>query len=81
MSCEQARNLGWLEALHPEEMAPTAKGVWKEALNTGQPIDIVHRVKTANGKVEMVRARGSPSYGPSGKMDVVRPRMRGQSTS
>src|SRR5580658_218644 len=25
MSCEQARNLGWMEALHPEDMAATKK--------------------------------------------------------
>ena len=67
MSCEQARNLGWLEALHPEEMAPTMKAL-KEALSTGQPIDIVHRVKTANGKWKWLRARGMPSYGPCGKI-------------
>jgi PAS domain S-box-containing protein len=67
MSCEQAHNLGWLEALHPEEMAATMKAL-KEALNTGQPIDIVHRVKTVNGKWKWLRARGSPSYGPSGKI-------------
>jgi PAS domain S-box-containing protein len=67
MSCEQARNLGWLEALHPEEMAPTMKAL-KEALDTGQPIDIVHRVKTVNGRWKWLRARGSPSFGPSGKI-------------
>lgn len=67
MSCEQARNLGWLEALHPEEMAPTMKSL-KEALDTGQPIDIVHRVKTVNGRWKWLRARGSPSFGPSGNI-------------
>jgi PAS domain S-box-containing protein len=67
MSFEQARNSGWLEALHPEELDPTIKAL-KEALNTGQPIDIVHRVKTVNGKWKWLRARGSPSYGPSGKI-------------
>jgi len=67
MSCEQARNLGWLEALHPEEMVPTMKSL-KEALDTGKPIDIVHRVKTLNGEWKWLRARGSPSYGPSGKI-------------
>jgi PAS domain S-box-containing protein len=67
MSCEQARNLGWREALHPEEMAPMINAL-KEALNTGQPIDIVHRVRTVNGKWKRLRARGSPSYGPSGKI-------------
>jgi len=48
-------------------MVPTMKAL-KEALNTGQSIDIVHRVKTMNGKWKWLRARGSPSYGPSGKI-------------
>ena len=67
MSCEQARNLGWLEALHPEERAPAMEAL-KQALETGRPIDIVHRVKTVNGNWKWLRARGSPSYGPSGKI-------------
>jgi PAS domain S-box-containing protein len=67
MSCEQARMLGWLEALHPEDKAPTMKAL-TEALGTGQPIDIVHRVKMVNGRWKWLRARGSPSYGPSGKI-------------
>ncbi len=67
MSCEQARNLGWLEALHPDEMAPTMNAL-KEALQTGEQIDIAHRVKAVNGEWKWLRARGSPSYGPSGKI-------------
>jgi PAS domain S-box-containing protein len=67
MSSEQARNLGWLEALRPEERDPTMRAL-KEALNTGRPIDIVHRVKTVNGRWKWLLARGSPSYGPSGKV-------------
>jgi PAS domain S-box-containing protein len=67
MSCDQARNLGWLEALHLEETALTMKAL-KEALNTAQPIDIVHRVKTVSGNWKWLRARGTPSYGPSGKI-------------
>ena len=55
------------EALHPEEMAATMKAL-KESLITGVPIYIVHRVKTMNGKWKWLRARGSPSYGPSGKI-------------
>lgn len=67
MSCEQARMLGWLEALHHEDRAPTMKAL-REALGTGQPIDILHRIKMVNGGWKWLRARGSPSYGPSGKI-------------
>jgi PAS domain S-box-containing protein len=67
ISCEQARNLGWQEAIHPEEMAATMNAL-KDALNSGRPIDIMHRVKTVNGKWKWLRARGSPSYGTCGKI-------------
>jgi PAS domain S-box-containing protein len=62
MSSEQARNLGWLEALHPEERAPAMEAL-KQALETGRPIDIVHRVKTVNGNWKWLRARGSRATG------------------
>jgi PAS domain S-box-containing protein len=67
MSCEQARMLGWLEALHPEDQGPTMKAL-RESLDSGQPIDIVHRVKMVNGGWKWLRARGSASYGPSEKI-------------
>jgi PAS domain S-box-containing protein len=67
MSCEQALKSGWQQALHPDERASTIKAL-KDALQTGQPIDIIHRVKSLNGKWKWLRARGSPSYGPSGKI-------------
>jgi PAS domain S-box-containing protein len=67
MSREQTRKMGWLDALHADDVAPTLKAL-KEVLQTGKPIDIVHRVKTVEGKWKWLRARGSPYYGPSGKI-------------
>jgi len=67
MSCEQARMFGWLDALHPDDKTPTLKAL-REAIDTGRPIDVVHRVKMVNGGWKWLRARGSPSYGPSGKI-------------
>jgi PAS domain S-box-containing protein len=67
MSLEQARKMGWLDALHADDVAPTLKAL-SEVLHSGKPIDIVHRVKTVDGKWKWLRARGSPSYGPSGEI-------------
>jgi PAS domain S-box-containing protein len=67
LSKEQAFKLGWLEAIHPDDVAPTVNAL-KEALETGREIDIEHRVKTADRKWKWLRARGLPLYCPSGRI-------------
>lgn len=64
MSREQACKLGWLDALHPDDMAPTLKAL-QESLHTGKPIDINHGVKDADGKWKLLRTRGLPYFGSS----------------
>jgi PAS domain S-box-containing protein len=67
MSKERTRNLGWLEALHKEDVGPTMKTL-REALQTCKPIDAEYRVKSVDGKWKWMRARGFPRYGPSGEI-------------
>jgi PAS domain S-box-containing protein len=67
MTRERAQKLWWLEALHPNDVAPTMKAL-VEALRTGKPIDIDHRVKTADSRWKWLRARGSPLYGSTGEI-------------
>jgi PAS domain S-box-containing protein len=67
LSKERTRNLGWLEALHKEDVGPTMKTL-REALHTGKPIDAEYRVKSADGKWKWMRARGFPRYGRSGEI-------------
>jgi PAS domain S-box-containing protein len=67
MTREQSRQLGWLEALHPDDLEPTMSAL-RESLQIGKPIDIVHRVKTADSKWKWLRARGSPLYGSTGEI-------------
>ena len=67
MTQEQTRNLGWLAALHPDDLGPTVKAL-RETLQTGKPIDIEHRVKTIDGKWKPLRARGLPLVAPSGEI-------------
>jgi PAS domain S-box-containing protein len=64
---EQTRNLGWLEALHPEDVEPTMKAI-ANALHSGEPIDIEYRVKCVGGEWKWMRSRGSPRVGPSGQI-------------
>jgi len=67
LSKEQTRNLGWLDALHPEDVAPTKKAL-KEALHTGNPIDVEFRIKSVDGIWRWMRSRGSPRRGLSGEI-------------
>jgi PAS domain S-box-containing protein len=66
-SQERMRNMGWLDALHPEDVEPAMK-ILRIALHTGQPIDMEFRLKSTDGRWVWMRSRGSPCYGPSGEI-------------
>ena len=67
LSKEQTHDLGWLDALYPEDVAPTMK-VLREALRTGTPLDVEYRIKGVDGMWRWMRSRGSPHRGPSGEI-------------
>ena len=67
LSKEQTRNMGWLDALHPQDVAPTMKAL-KEALRSGNPLDVEYRIKSVSGMWRWMRSRGSPHRGPSGEI-------------
>jgi len=69
LSKEKTRNLGWLEALHPEDVEPTMRKL-REGLQSGSPIDVEYRVKNSSREWRWMRSRGSPLRGPSG--DILR---------
>ena len=64
LSEEQSLKLGWLEAVHPDDVAPTLKAL-KDALNAGSRLIVDHRVKTVDGRWKWLRARGSPRFASS----------------
>jgi len=63
LSMERTRGMGWLEALHPEDVEPILK-----ALHSASPIDVELRVKSIDGRWRWMRFRGSPRFGPSGQI-------------
>jgi PAS domain S-box-containing protein len=67
MSKDKTRNLGWLEAVHPEDVESTMK-VLLEALHSGKLVDIEYRVKSIDRGWIWMRARGSPRVGMTGKI-------------
>jgi PAS domain-containing protein len=60
---------GWMEALHPDDVAHTVAAI-QETVRTGKPIDIEYRVKAPDGAWKWMWSRGSAVLGPSG--EVVR---------
>jgi PAS domain S-box-containing protein len=67
LSKDKTRNLGWLEAVHPDDVEPTMKALG-EALRTGKPVDVEYRVKSLDCGWRWMRSRGSPRVGPAGKI-------------
>jgi PAS domain-containing protein len=62
-----SRNLGWLEALHPDDLEPTIRTI-KAALDVGVPVDIEYRVSDLEDEWRWLRSRGAPRFGPSGEI-------------
>jgi PAS domain S-box-containing protein len=67
LSKENTRNLGWLDALHPEDVQPTLKAL-RAGMHTEMPIDVEYRVKSVDGGWRWVRSRGSPCVESAGKV-------------
>jgi PAS domain S-box-containing protein len=67
LSKERTRNLGWLEAVHPEDVEPTMKAL-QEGLLSGKQIDIEYRVQSLDRGWRWMRSRGSPRVGPTGQI-------------
>lgn len=67
---EQALGNGWLQALHPSDVAPTVEAI-QASLRTGTPIDVKYRVSRPGGEWKWMRSRGSPCFEPSGKVICI----------
>ncbi|WP_213804304.1 EAL domain-containing protein [Granulicella sp. dw_53] len=64
---KRIRNLGWLEALHEDDLQPVVK-IMRDALRTGKPIDIEYRIRNVDGDWTWIRSRGKPHFSPSGEI-------------
>jgi PAS domain S-box-containing protein len=64
---EQTLGLGWLDALHPDDLGPVKQAIEK-ALASGEATDIQYRVRHQDGEWRWVRSRGYPRFDPAGKV-------------
>jgi PAS domain S-box-containing protein len=67
LSKEQSRDMGWLEAVHPDDVEPTLRAL-RVGLHAGNPIDIEYRVGSPGQGWRWMRSQGSPRFGPSGEI-------------
>lgn len=67
MGREQALGYGWLNALHPDDLAHT-KEEWKKAFRAKDALDVEFRVRGVEGEWHWMRSRGAPRYGLEGKI-------------
>jgi PAS domain S-box-containing protein len=56
---EQTLGDGWLQALHPDDLARIGTA-WSHALRSGDPLDTEYRVRRVDGVWRWMRARASP---------------------
>jgi len=68
MPDEHWRGFGWMDALHPEDVAPTWAAM-REAFANRQPIDVVYRVWQPSREAWLaLRSRGAPRIGEDGEV-------------
>ncbi|MGE5681115.1 MAG: PAS domain-containing protein [Bacillota bacterium] len=57
----------WQPAIHPDDLEYTVNS-WKESLNTGKELEILHRLKRNDGEYRWRLTRARPMKDPSGKI-------------
>jgi PAS domain S-box-containing protein len=65
---EEAKNVGWLNTLHPEDV-PRAQERWTFAVTHGQPYEVEYRVRGKDGLYRWFLARGVPKQGETSKIE------------
>jgi len=68
-SPEQAMGAGWINALHPDDMDRTLT-LWRERLQSGDPVDVDYRLRLRDGSYRWMRARAAARR--DGKGAIIR---------
>ncbi|MBB4857703.1 diguanylate cyclase (GGDEF)-like protein/PAS domain S-box-containing protein [Novosphingobium chloroacetimidivorans] len=66
-SVREALGHGWMRALHKDDVATTC-GAWEDVLVSMDPLDVSHRLRTADGTDRWFRARAAPRLDDAGKV-------------
>jgi PAS domain S-box-containing protein len=57
----------WVEGIHPDDR-PSTFEMWRRSVANGEPYDIEHRVKRADGSYRWVRSRAFPRFDDAGNI-------------
>jgi PAS domain S-box-containing protein len=67
MTDDQWRGFGWLDALHPDDRQATIDAMHR-SFATGQPIDVVYRLRRPGGDWKPMRSRGAARIDTDGSI-------------
>lgn len=67
MTAAESIGAGWIKAVHPDDLQNSAQ-LWEEALNTGEPCEMRHRLRAADGCYRWFLVRMQPQYGQEGQL-------------
>jgi PAS domain-containing protein len=67
MTDDQWRGFGWLDALHPDDRQPTVDAMHR-SFASGQPIDVVYRLRRPGSDWTPMRSRGAARIGHDGRI-------------
>jgi PAS domain S-box-containing protein len=66
-TAEEARGLGWMTAIHPEDRARVAEA-WRTAWDSRRLYEVEYRLRLYDGRWRQVLARGVPVLEPDGRI-------------
>ncbi len=69
MGADATLGSGWITALHPDDVAPTAT-YWSAHLRSGDPVDVEYRVRLRSGEYRWMRARATASRDAAGTIKL-----------
>jgi PAS domain S-box-containing protein len=64
---EESRDHGWLDALHPDDVAVTERTI-AESIAAELPISVEYRVRQREGGWKWMRSRGAPRFDAAGQL-------------
>ena len=64
---EELKQWGTIDAVHPADL-PDVKAAWQHAIETGQPYEIQHRIRRADGRYRWFQLRGLPLRDADGRV-------------
>ena len=66
-SAAQVRGWGWLDALHPDDLAPTRE-IWLRCIETKNPYETSYRIRAADGSYRLFAVHGVPVLESDGRL-------------